>query len=457
MLKNIFCLLLPLLFVVSCGSAPQTSETEVPWKNLTVGNDLAGWTSLGGDATYKMEDGVVTGTTVSNTPNTFLTTDEMYGDFILELDFQVDPSMNSGVQFRSNSLPTYQNGRVHGYQMEIDPSKRAWSGGIFDEGRRKWLVNLKDNPAGQAAFKQNEWNTYRLEAIGDSIRIWLNGVPTAHLVDDMTAEGFIGLQVHSIHGDKEPGTEIKWRNVKILTENLARYQRVIDLPAVTTLNQLTQDEEKNEFSLLFDGQSTDQWRGAKLTDFPAGGWSVSDKGVLSIAASGGAESAAAGDIVTKKKYGNFELLVDFRLSEGANSGIKYYVDTEMNQGAGSSIGLEYQILDDAVHPDAKLGNHEGSRTLASVYDLIQADPNKPANPIGEWNQARIVSNEGKVQHFLNGTEVLSYDRFSPEFEQLVKESKYVDWDGFGQLKEGHILLQDHGDLVDYRNLKIRAL
>lgn len=456
-LFTLFCLA---FLVLSCGERKEaitSGDSSTPsWVNLTEGNSLEGWSVLGGEATYTIKDGVVTGTAVANTPNTFLTTDKKYGDFILELEYLVDPKMNSGVQFRSNSFPYYSNGLVHGYQMEIDPSPRAYSGGVYDEKRRKWLVSLKDNPTGQEAFKQGEWNSARVEAVGDSIRVWLNGVPTAHLIDDKTATGFIGLQVHSIYGEMAPGMEIKWRNVRILTEDLAAHVRKSDLPAVTTLNQLTQDEIKNGWKLLFDGQSTDQWRGAKLTTFPTDGWTIKD-GILSVADTGGAESAAGGDIVTVEKYGDFELTVDFRLSKGANSGIKYYVDTELNKGEGSSIGLEYQLLDDATHPDAKLGSHEGSRTLASVYDLIKANPAKPAGPIGSWNTAYIKSEKGKVEYYLNGAKVLEFDRFSDAFKQLIKESKYAEWEGFGQFPTGHILLQDHGDRVDFRNVKVRRL
>ena len=149
--------------------------------------------------------------------------------------------------------------------------------------------------------------------------------------------------------------------------------------------------------------------------------------------------------------------LDFLLTPGANSGIKYFVKPNLNRGEGSSIGLEYQILDDAHHPDAKLGNHEGSRTLASLYDLIQADPNKPVNPIGEWNTARIVSKNKHVEHYLNDVKVLEYDRGSDAFLQLVEESKYKDWPGFGTFEKGNILLQDHGDRVAFKNIKIKVL
>ena len=173
--------------------------------------------------------------------------------------------------------------------------------------------------------------------------------------------------------------------------------------------------------------------------------------------SGGAESSAGGDIVTNELFGDFELTVDFKLTPGANSGIKYYVDTELNKGEGSSIGLEYQILDDALHPDAKLGNHEGSRTACSLYDLIKADANKPINPIGEWNTAYIISKNNHVEHWINDVKVLEYERKSDDYRKLVAGSKYVKWPNFGELDKGQILLQDHGDLVSFKNIKIRPI
>lgn len=161
--------------------------------------------------------------------------------------------------------------------------------------------------------------------------------------------------------------------------------------------------------------------------------------------------------MTEELYGDFELKVDFRITQGANSGIKYYVDTELNKGGGSAIGLEYQILDDAVHPDARLGRIEGIRTMASLYDLIRADPDKPVNPIGQWNSAHIVSKNNHVEHWINGVKVLEYERGSPEFRKLVAESKYAKWTDFGELEQGRILLQDHGDQVSFKNIKIRPL
>lgn len=442
-----------ILLVWACG---ETHKDDTPWVELFDGETLNGWTQKGGDADYEVRDGAIVGITKHDTPNSFLTTDNMYDDFILELEYKVDSSMNSGIQIRSNSFPHYMHGRVHGYQVEIDPSDRAWSGGIYDEARRGWLNPMDGNPKAQQAFKQNEWNHYRIEAIGDTIKTWVNGVPAAHLIDDKTSSGFIALQVHSIGDDQKEGTEIMWRNIKILTDSLQKYSKESPVEPIVTKNRLTIDEQKNGWKLLWDGQTTEGWRGARLDSFPDKGW-VIENGELTVLSTGGEESAAGGDIVTVDTYGDFELRVDFRLTEGANSGIKYYVDTDLNKGPGSSIGLEYQILDDERHPDAKLGSHEGSRTLASLYDLIQADPNKPVNPIGEWNSAYITSKDGHVEHWLNGMKVLEYERGSDDFRKLVSESKYAKWPNFGEAEKGHILLQDHGDRVSFKNIKIRPI
>ncbi|MGB0526476.1 MAG: 3-keto-disaccharide hydrolase [Flavobacteriaceae bacterium] len=454
--KNSFfrlsCILCVVLFV---GCDMQKDQT--PWITLFDGTSLTGWSQKGGEAIYTVRDGEIVGTTVHDTPNSFLVTDSIYGDFILELEFLVDPSMNSGIQIRSESLPHYQNGRVHGYQIEIDPSDRAWSAGVYDEARRGWLHPLDDqNTSAKSAFKQNQWNHYRIEAIGDTIKTWINGAEASHLMDDQTAEGFIGLQVHSIGENQEEGTEIRWRDIKIIAENVEAYSRKISLPMIDKINKLTKNELDSGWEMLWDGETTKGWRGAKLEAFPEQGWEIKNRELI-VLASGGGESEAGGDIVTLKNYSDFELMVDFKLTPGANSGIKYYVDTNINKGAGSSIGLEYQILDDELHPDAKLGNHAGSRTLASLYDLIQADIEKPTKPIGEWNRAHIVSKNNQVTHYLNGAKVLEYERMTPEFRTLVSESKYVVWPNFGELKEGQILLQDHGDLVHFKNIKIKEL
>ena len=248
------------LLLTSLGCS-DSKKDNTPWIFLFDGETLNGWTIKGGEAQYEVRDEIIVGITAHNTPNTFLTTDKMYGDFILELDYKVDSSMNSGIQIRSNSFPHYRNGRVHGYQIEIDPSERAWSAGIYDEARRGWLNTMDNNPKAQQAFKQNDWNHYRIEAIGDTLKTWINDVPASYLIDEKTSSGFIGLQVHSIGKEQNAGTEIQWKNIRILTDSLTKYSRKSPLTPIITKNQLTTDEEKNGWKLLWDGSTTEGWRG----------------------------------------------------------------------------------------------------------------------------------------------------------------------------------------------------
>jgi hypothetical protein len=220
-------------------------------------------------------------------------------------------------------------------------------------------------------------------------------------------------------------------------------------------NTLTRQEFAQGWKLLFDGKTSTGWRSTHSPDFPTTGWEVKD-GILSVTETGGEEGGNAGDIITTNTYKDFELSVDFRITRGANSGIKYFVDPALNQGRGSAVGYEYQILDDAVHPDAKKGK-EGNRTIASLYDLIPASKLKPVRPIGDWNTARILVRGAHVEHWLNGTKVVEYDRFTPAFRDLVASSKFRIWPGFDELPSGYILLQDHGFPVSFRNIKIREL
>lgn len=428
------------------------------WQMLFNGKNLNGWKQLNGTAHYQVEDGAIVGTTKQGSPNSFLCTTKNYGDYILEFDFKVDNTMNSGVQFRSESLKSYQNGRVHGYQYEIDPSSRAWSGGIYDEARRGWLYPLTDNAEGQRAFKKDAWNHARIEAIGNSIRTWLNGVPCADIIDDKTPNGIIALQVHAIGKNDPEGKKVAWRNIRILTKDVQKYVS----PESTSLKQincidntLSAREEKQGWKLLFDGKTTNGWRGAKQDGFPTKGWKVED-GILKVLdGANGGESANGGDVVTTRTYKNFVLRLDFKITNGANSGIKYFVDPTLNKGAGSAIGCEFQILDDIRHPDAKLGV-KGNRKLGSLYDLIPAPEDKPFD-INNFNTAMIIVKDKHVEHWLNGKKLIEYTRDNQEWNALVAYSKFKNWKDFGNYKEGYILLQDHGHEVWFKNIKILEL
>ncbi len=344
---------------------------------------------------------------------------------------------------------------MHGYQIEIDPNptqNRWWAAGIYDEARRGWLYpgSLGGDPKefteqGRKIFKQNDWNKVRVEAIGDSIKTTLNGTPCASIKDSLTPSGFIALQVHGIGKDTDKdGTQVRWRNLRI--------QEVASKESGTA-NTLTADEKSKGWSLLWDGKTSEGWRSVKGAAFPTAGWEIKD-GLLIINETGGAESAAAGDIITKAKYSNFELQLEFKITPGANSGIKTFVDPELNKGPGSAIGPEFQILDDERHPDAKLGR-PGTRTVGSLYDMQAAPADKKVNPVGEWNTARILSDGKQLTYWLNGVKTLDIERGGKQWRDLVADSKYKIWPNFGELEAGHILLQDHGNQVFFKNIKIR--
>jgi hypothetical protein len=459
---KLFFLHFSLLALLSV-SAQKKSSTQ--WENLFNGKDLTGFKQLNGKASYRVEHGELIGTTVLNQPNSFLATEKEYGDFIFEVDFKVDDQMNSGIQFRSEQNDANDKckvtdlktpNRVHGYQMEIDPSNRAWSGGIYDEARRDWLYSLDNNPAAKNAFKHNDWNHYRIECIGYDIRTWVNGIACAHLIDAMTVKGFIALQVHAVSDPKNVGEEIRWKNIRIQTKNLKPSPPDSIFILNLLVNNISGDEKRLGVHLLFDGKTTNGWRGANKDYFPDKTWVVKN-GNLMVTKGLSAESQNGGDIVTVNEYAAFDLQFEFQMTDTANSGVKYFV-TEKEKTAGSAIGLEYQILDDDKHPDAKLGSI-GNRTLASLYDLIPAKKNgREKLPIGEWNRGRItVYPDGRVEHWLNGWKVLEYQRGTQYFYALVARSKYVPYPNFGMAAKGHILLQEHGTQVAFRSIKIKEL
>ena len=456
-------LLAPALLTMMTIHGLQAQQAK--WESLFNGKDLKGFKQLNGKAKYTVEHGEIVGRTVLNEPNSFLATEKEYGDFILEIDFKVNDSMNSGIQFRSeikdandhcNVTDKKTPERVHGYQLEIDPSDRGWSGGIYDEARRGWLYSMENNPAAKNAFKHNQWNHYRVECIGNSIRTWVNGIACAHLIDDMTPKGFIALQVHAIRDPKNVGEEIRWRNIRIQTKDLKPSADDNVFVVSTLVNTISPDEKRLGVRLLWDGTTAAGWKGANKERFPDKAWVMQD-GVLSIQANHGAPSQERGDILTTETFSAFDLQFEFRLTDTANSGVKYFV-VEKEKTTGGPLGLEYQVLDDDKHPDAKLGSI-GNRTTASLYDLIPAKKNgREKLPIGEWNRARIiVFPDGRVEHWLNGWKVLEYQRGTQYYYALVAKSKYAKIPDFGMVASGHILLQDHGNHVSFRSIKIKEL
>jgi hypothetical protein len=223
-------------------------------------------------------------------------------------------------------------------------------------------------------------------------------------------------------------------------------------------NTLTPQEKSRGWKLLFDGKTPSGWHAFESSAFPSAGWQVRD-GLLSVTEDNHGVGGQAGDLLSAHSYANFELSVDFLLTPGCNSGIKYFVNAAAapgHQDHPQPIGFEYQLLDDDRHPDARLGRN-GDRTVGSLYDLIPAAQNKPIHPIGQWNTARIVVRGTHGEHWLNGVRILDYDRASPEFKAAVAASKFHVYPGFGQASSGFLLLQDHGAPASFRNLKIREL
>ena len=432
------------------------------WQSLFDGKTLNGWKLMTGKAEYKVEDGIIVGTTVMNSPNSFLVCEKKFaGDFILELEAMItDTASNSGIQFKSNfdSTGNKGQGKVFGYQFEIDPSSRKWSGGLYDEGRREWLYPGSLNSKAQTILSPNVFHKIRIECIGNTIKTWLNGSAIAYVVDTLTKnEGLIALQVHAINNEKSKGIKLCWKNIRINTTNVSSttFPKGIYVANLVP-NSLNGYEVQNGWKLLFDGKSNDGWTGAYKKTFPEKGWEIKN-GILKVLPSAGRESANGGDIVTKEEFSAFDLSFEFMLTPGANSGLKYFVTLNENN-PGSAIGLEYQVLDDTLHPDAKMGLN-GNRTLASLYDLIKA--NKQSRFIkqpGRWNTGRIiVYPNNHVEHYLNGVKVLEYERGSQAYRDLVAISKYKVWPNFGEAKQGRILLQDHGNEVSFRSIKIRPL
>jgi hypothetical protein len=213
-------------------------------------------------------------------------------------------------------------------------------------------------------------------------------------------------------------------------------------------NQLTPAEKKDGWVLLFNGSNLDGWRGYKRPDASSTRWVVQD-GLLTLNTGDSKDTLGQRDIISTAQFDSFELAWEWKISPGGNSGVKYLVLEDRD----AAIGHEYQVIDDAKHPDAKVGP---KRQTAAFYDVLPA-ANRPLKPAGEWNQSRVIVKGNAVEHWLNGTKVLSYQLASPELATAIAASKFKDVERFGKPHKAHVLIQDHGDAVWYRNVKIRPL
>lgn len=373
-IKTAIIVIFSLLISTSC-------QREPVWENLIANDSLENWEIKTGTASYSIANGVVTGTTKSGTPNTFLCTKKTYGDFILSYDVWVDPAINSGVQIRSE---VNDKGRVFGYQVELDPSERSYSGGIYDEGRRAWLYPLSRNQEARSAFKNGAWNHFRVEAMGDHIYTWVNDVPAAHIIDDVTSEGFIGLQVHSIYKDEDVGKEIKWKNIKISTDLFDRSSYIESHHAepISFLgNELSDYELDQQWALIWNGKNMEGWNAS--TD-----WSV-DNGALK------SSLEKEDEITTKASFENFILEMDFSLSESTVAGIVYKEDVETLSYNLSNIRKEEKLI------LAGLGTQVDPINLSIENRAVQYKGD------GNYNQLRIIVLDNKIEHWLNGEKMLA--------------------------------------------------
>ena len=436
-MKKLFCAII--LFSAIFPSCNRYKNDG--WVSLFNGKDLTGWKQLSGrngNAKYEVINGEIVGTTVEDTPNSFLVTEKTYSDFVFELDLFLEEPMNSGIQFRSLSTPDYKQGRVHGYQCEVDPSSRAWSGGIYDEARRGWLYPMTLNPEGGKSFKLNDWNHYRIECIGSTIRTWLNGVPAAYLVDDLTSEGFIALQIHSV-GEGKGGRHIKWKNIRIKTENL---EATVETNSIFVMNSargdLSAGEKSNGWEWLWDGKSGESWKtmvpGLSFEDR----WRFED-GALTILSMEEQAPSKLLDISFDVPYNYFDIQWKFMHAEGSESGLSYFSDP-----SSGFPGLEFQLQDDRT-----TGDTVAVHSLASLYGIKAAAlRSRFVRPAGEWNLARlVVSPDKKVEHWVNGIKALEYSLDDEDIKNILPKSKLLR----------NILLKDEGKEVSFRDFKIRSL
>jgi hypothetical protein len=390
----------PLLEQGLCAQSRQPGE----WIELFDGKTLTGWSQKNGTATYAVVDGTIVGTTAEGSPNSFLCSDRFFGDFELEFEVKLlNDELNSGVQIRSHSMPSFDSGRVHGYQVEVSTNGEA--GFIYDEAGRGWLSPDRDDPLKRAAFKKGEWNRYRVICFGHDIRTWINDVPVAHVVDARSPAGFLGLQVHSVGGD--PKWQVAWRNLR-----------------------LRQLGDGGGFVELFDGRSLDGW---KMNENPAG-VRVADGHIV---VNGERGHLFYDGPVYHHSFKNFELRALVRTKPNANSGI--YFHTVFQQDDWPRKGYEVQI-----------NNSQGDwRRTAGLYGIEDVKV-PPAND-EQWFLVQIRVEGKRITTSIDGKQIVDYTEPDGVKRDGGFEGRLID--------RGTFALQAHdpGSEVWYKAIAVRPL
>ncbi|MGQ9915798.1 MAG: 3-keto-disaccharide hydrolase [Bryobacteraceae bacterium] len=344
------------------------------WIPLFDGKTLDGWEVCNGYATYRVEDGAIVGTTAEGSPNSFLCTKREYGDFILEFETMTDPALNSGVQIRSHRYPDegpilvfekgqwvsrkVPKGRVYGYQVEIANEKSGTSGGIYDEARRGWLHNIASDPVASKAFKDNQWNHYRVEARGDTIRVWVNGVPCAHLTDPLDQSGFIALQVHAYKGERP--AQVRWRNIRI------------------------QDLGRSQWRRIWDGRTWEGWKhnGAGLAEIVDGAFRLRSKD----------DDPRIAMVLSERSFRDLTLRLKFKILKG-NSGVFVRTDPQ-----------NYAAYEVEVDAEARTGGFwetgpNGRKWVTGPEDNAVVHP-------GEWNELTASLYGHRIVFHINGVKTM---------------------------------------------------
>jgi hypothetical protein len=383
------------------------------FQEMVRGDSLAGWVQRGGKANFRVEEGVIIGQSSLGSPSSFLCTKRMYGDFVFECEFKVDAGLIAGVQIRSQSVPGYREGAVHGYRVAIDPSDPARMGAICDENRRGWLATIENNADARQAFRPGEWNHLRIRAVGPSIRTNLNNVPMVDVTDRLSLIGFIALEVQST--DVKAPLEVRWRNLRL--QDLGMPWRQAPADGVYLLHPKlglrTWHQEKT---------------GGQVT------WVKHPGNVIEIL-------PGSGNIVTRQGFGDGHYHLEFQVSDNGREG-----QANGNSGVYLQGRYEVQILNSAGQPPA-------DNLCGAIYGIKAPDYNM-AYAAGKWqlldidfvaarwdaDGKKISSARMTVYH--NGT--LIHDNVEVPHATTAGQPEAPG--------DGPLLLQDHGNEVKFRNI-----